>query len=270
MGRSPDYKAAFLATLGANSGVLRALRGQRASAGTRRCRKRSPSSITPSSIRRSTATSSSTKCRDVYMHVEKETDGGPDRQRRQGRRDDVDAHALQLHRQQRRAADQDQGVRLRLHRADRCARREAVLPAVLRDDGGGHGHAVRLPAVQPDGRERFDHRLRQSVRAVRKRVRVRRHRQGQQLLPALGLPAALHVPGLHAAGGEARLPRRAAAQGRGSDRREGFSRRAGAGRRSAGVAQSVLGPDRRDGAHHRRRGRRATCCRTSTTGWRTA
>ena len=45
-------------------------------AGTRRSTRRSRSSITRSSIRRSTATSSSTKSRDVYMHVEKETDGG--------------------------------------------------------------------------------------------------------------------------------------------------------------------------------------------------
>ena len=42
------------------------------------------------------------------------------------------------------------------------------------------------------------------------------------------------------------------------------------GRRSAGVAQSVLGPHRRHGAHARRRGRRATCCRTSTTASPTA
>ena len=46
----------------------------------------------------------------------------PDRQRRQGGRDDLEPDALQLHRQQRRAADQDQAVRLRLHRADRRAR----------------------------------------------------------------------------------------------------------------------------------------------------
>ena len=63
---------------------------------------------------------------DVYMHVEKETRRRPDRQRRQGGGDDLDADALQLHRQQRRAADQDQGLRLRLHRADRRARPEAV------------------------------------------------------------------------------------------------------------------------------------------------
>ena len=46
----------------------------------------------------------------------------PDRQRREGRGDDLEPDALQLHRQQRRAADQDQAVRVRLHRADRRAR----------------------------------------------------------------------------------------------------------------------------------------------------
>ena len=61
-----------------------------------------------------------------------------------------------------------------------------------------------------------------------------------------------------------------AAQGRGRHRRQGFPRRAGAGGRSAGVAQSVLGPDRRDGAHHHAVDARATCCRTSITAWRTA
>ena len=69
--------------------------------------------------------------RDVYMHVEKETDARPDRERREGGRHHFHADALQLHRQQRRAADQDQGFRLRLHRAHGRARREAVLPAVV-------------------------------------------------------------------------------------------------------------------------------------------
>ena len=42
-----------------------------------------------------------------------------------------DLDALQLHRQQWRAADQDQGFRARLYRADGCAGRETILPAVL-------------------------------------------------------------------------------------------------------------------------------------------
>ena len=60
IGRSPDYKAAFLATLGAN-GAYYAPTRRTPSAGTRKSRKKSPSSTTPSSIRRSTATSRSTR-----------------------------------------------------------------------------------------------------------------------------------------------------------------------------------------------------------------
>ena len=168
------------------------------------------------------------------------------------------------------AADQDERFRLRLHRAHRRARREAVLPSFVRIRGDRRGQPVRLSAVQPPGRERFHHRVRQSFRAVRKRFCVRRYRQGQQLLPALGLPAALHVPRLHASGGQAGFHRGAAAERRRSHRRERFPRRAGGSGRGARVAQSVLGADGRDGAHDLRRGRRATCCRISNTAWRIA
>ncbi len=128
------------------------------------------------------------------------------------------------------------------------------------------GTPVRLPAVEPHGRERLDPGVRQGAGAVGGRVRLRRHRQGEQLLPALGLPAAVHVPGLHPPGRQARLHGRPAAEGGGGHRRQGLPRRAGGGRRSAGVAQLLLGPHRRHGPRPRRRGRLATCCRTSSTG----
>ena len=67
--------------------------------------------------------------KDVYMHVEKETDGGLIVSGAKVVATDLDAHALQLHRQQRRAPDQDRAVRLRLHRPERLARAEALLPA---------------------------------------------------------------------------------------------------------------------------------------------
>ena len=226
IGRSPDYKAAFLATLGANADYYAPY-----DENARRWYKKvndevsfvNHAIVNPPVDRDKPLD----EVKDVYMHVVDENDNGLDRQRGQGRGHHVEPHALQLHRQQRRAADQDQAVRLRLHGADRRAGREAAVPAVLRDDCGGDGHAVRLPAVEPHGRERLDPDLRQGVRALRGRVRLRRHREGQQLLPALGLPAALHVPGLHAPGGEARLPRRAAAQGGRGHRRQGLPRRAG-------------------------------------------
>ena len=247
IGRSPDYKAAFLATLGANAGFYAPY-----DENARRWYKKvneevsfvNHAIVNPPVDRDKPLD----EVKDVYMHVEEETDAGLVVSGAKVVATTSTPDALQLHRQQRRAADQDQAVRLRLHGADRRAGREAALPAVLRDDGGGDGHAVRLPAVEPDGRERLDPDLRQGAGAVGERVRLRRHREGQQLLPALGVPAALHVPGLHAPGGEDGLPGRPAAQGGRGDRRQGLPRRAGAGRRSAGLAQPVLGPDRCDGA----------------------
>ena len=82
--------------------VLRAVPGQRASAGTRAPRRRSCTATTRSSTRRSTATCRPTRSRDVFVHVEKETDAGLDRLRRQGRRHRLGDHQLQLHRPLRR------------------------------------------------------------------------------------------------------------------------------------------------------------------------
>ena len=61
IGRSPDYKAAFLATLGANSGFYEPVRGERQALVHAASRKRSRSSTTPSSTRRSIATGRSTR-----------------------------------------------------------------------------------------------------------------------------------------------------------------------------------------------------------------
>ncbi len=121
MGRSPDYKAAFLATLGANSDFYTPF-----DENARRWYKKVQEEVTfvnhaivnpPVDRNKELA-----EVRDVYMHVEKETDARPDRQRRQSRGHHVHADALQLHRQQRRAAHQDQGFRVRLHRRHRFAR----------------------------------------------------------------------------------------------------------------------------------------------------
>ena len=105
------------------------------------------------------------------------------RQRRQGRRHRVGAHPLQLHRPLRADPDPEEGVRDRLRGVDGHAGGEADLPSVVRDDGRGHGQPVRLSAVEPSRRERLDLHLRQGARAVGERVRLRRHRQGEQLLP---------------------------------------------------------------------------------------
>ena len=153
-------------------GLLRALRGERQtlvqeSSGrsrVRQSRHRESTSRSRPAARRS----------ERRVHARRGRDRrGPDRERRESRGDHLDADALELHRQQRRAANQDEAVRVRLHRADWRAWREALLPAVVRDDRGGHGHAVRLSALQPDGRERFDSHLRSRASAVGERVCLR-------------------------------------------------------------------------------------------------
>ena len=69
----------------------------------------------------------------------------------------------------------------------------------------------------------------------------------EQLRDGVRLPAALHVPRLHAPGRQARLHRRLPAEGDEADRLRRLPRRADAGRRGAVLAQPVLGPVRRDG-----------------------
>ena len=208
MGRAPDYKAAFLATLGANPDFYKPF-----DENARRWYKKVNEEVTfvnhaivnPPVDRNKQLE----EVRDVYMHVEKETDGGLIIS---GAKVVATTSTLTHYNfiaNNGAIADQDQGLRVRLHRAERLRRAKALLPSILRNDGGGHGQPVRLSAIQPPRRERLDHRVRQGVRTVRKRVRLWRHRQGQQLLPTLGLPAALHVSRLHPACGQARFHRRA-------------------------------------------------------------
>ena len=83
MGRSPDYKAAFLATLGANSDFYapyheNAKRWYKKA--RRECTFVNHAIVNPPVDRDKPLE----EVRDVYMHVEKETDAGIDRERRQG------------------------------------------------------------------------------------------------------------------------------------------------------------------------------------------
>ena len=194
----------------------------------------------------------------MFITIQKETDAGIYRVGRQGGRDLVGAHALQLPRPERRDADQRYRPRGHVHRADERAGREAVLPHLLRDDGERDGHAVRLSAVVALRRERRDLRVRQRVHPVGGRAAPPRRREAQDLLSALGLPRRLPVPGLHAARGEARLPGRRHRQGAARHRRRRVPRQPGDARRGHRLAQPVLGDLRRDGdepdAVGRRRG----------------
>ena len=135
------------------------------------------------------------------------------RVRRQGGGDRLGADELHLRRAPRAHPGAGQEIRRRLHGADQRARREVHLPHLVRDDLDRDGQPVRLSAVEPARRERRGVHPRQGAGALGERVRLRRHREGQQLLPAHRLPAALRVPRLHAARGQARFHRRAAAEG---------------------------------------------------------
>ncbi len=143
-----------------------------------------------------------------------------------------------------------------VHRADEHARREADLPRLLRDDGERDGHAVRLSAVVALRRERRDLRVRQCVHPLGGRSPPPRPREAEDLLPAVGIPGRLPVPGLHAAGGQARLPGRPDRQGAAHDGRRRLPRQSGDARRDHRLAQPVLGADRRHGGNPDPVGRR--------------
>ncbi len=208
IGRAPDYKAAFLATLGANSDFYDPYQDN-AKRWYKYSQERVPfinHAIIHPPIDRDRPPN---EVGDVCCHVEKETDAGIDRVRRQGGRDRIGADQLHLCRAPRTDPGAGQEIRRRVHGADQHAGREVHLPHLLRDDIDGDGLAVRLSAVEPARRERRRLHHGQGAGAVGERVRLRRRREGQQLLPAHRLPAALRGAWLHAACGQARLHRRA-------------------------------------------------------------
>ncbi len=161
--------------------------------------------------------------------------------RRQGGGDRVGADALQFSRPERRRAAARHRSRGDVHRADECAGRETVLPHFVRDDGERDGHAVRLSAVVALRRERRDLRVRQRLHSLGRRAAASRSGKAEDLLPAVGISGRLSVPGLHAACGEARLPRRRHRQGAARCRLRRVSRQSGHARRGHRLAQSVLG-----------------------------
>ena len=72
--------------------------------------------------------------------------------------------------------------------------------------------------------------------------------KANNFFPLHGLHPAVLLPRLHPPGGQARFHRRAADEGGRGDRDQGLPRRAGAGGRGARVAQHAVGPGERDGA----------------------
>ena len=108
IGRSPDYKAAFLATLGANSDFYEPY-----DENARRWYKKVQEEVSFVNHAIVNPPVDRDKPLDEVQRRLHARRGGdrrrPGRQRRQGGGDHLEPDALQLHRQQRRAADQDQG-----------------------------------------------------------------------------------------------------------------------------------------------------------------
>ena len=178
MGRSPDYKAAFLATLGANSDFYTPFEEN-----ARRWYKKVQEEVTfvnhaivNPPVDRNKELS---EVRDVYMHVEKETDGGLIVSGAK-----VVATTSTLTHYNFIANNGALPIKTKdfafvcIVPTD-AAGVETVLPAVLRNDRGGDGQPLRLSSLQPARRERLNHRLRQGFCAVGERLRLRRYRQSQ-------------------------------------------------------------------------------------------
>ncbi len=139
MGRAPDYKAAFLATLGANAEFYAPYQDN-----ARRWYKFSQErvpfinhAIIHPPVDRDRPPN---EVGDVCCHVEKETDAGIVVVGRQGGGDRLGADQLHLRRASRPDPGAGQEVRRGLHGPDQCAGREVHLPHVLRDDVDRDGH----------------------------------------------------------------------------------------------------------------------------------
>jgi hypothetical protein len=126
MGRAPDYKAAFLATLGANSDFYEPYQDN-AKRWYKFSQERVPfinhAIIHPLPCRKG----------DRRRHC---------CLRRKGRRDGIGADELHLRRASRPDSAAGQEVRGRVHGADQCARRKVHLPHVLRDERECDGKSV--------------------------------------------------------------------------------------------------------------------------------
>ena len=159
MGRSPDYKAAFLNTLGANAEFY----GQFADnarawhvrgAGGRALRQ-------PRARQSAHRPLQAGRAGEGRLHLHPEGDGRRHlRLRRQGGGHQLGADALQLPRPEHGPGHQRPEHGGDVHGAHGHARHQAHLPAVLRAGRGGDGIALGLSAHQPLRRERRHLRVR--------------------------------------------------------------------------------------------------------------
>ena len=133
IGRSPDYKAAFLATLGANADYYAPYEDN-----ARRWYKKVQEEV--SFVNHAIVNPPVDRdkpldeVKDVYMHVEKETDGGLIVIGAKVVATTSSLTHFNFIANNGALPIKTQGVCVRLHRADRRPGREALLPAVLRDD----------------------------------------------------------------------------------------------------------------------------------------
>ena len=198
MGRSPDYKAAFLNTLGANAGVLRQVR--------RQCARLAQARAGGGALSQPRADQSADRPQQAAGAGQGRLHHDPegDRRRhlrvgRQGGGDQLGAHPLQFPRPEHGAGDHRSRHGGDVHRADGHARHQADLPGVLRIRRRGDRLAVGLSADLALRRERRDLRLRQRVHPVGERADPPRHRAAEELLSEVRLLQRLHHAGLHAA-----------------------------------------------------------------------
>ena len=250
MGRSPDYKAAFLATLGGNADFYAPYQDN-ARRWYRLAQERvlflNHALVQPPVDRHRPPD----EVADVYVHVEKETDAGLVLSGAK-----VVATGSALTHANFIAHPATTPIKSKAFGAvfiapDEHARREADVPAVLRDGRRGDGQPLRLSAQQPHGRERRHPRPRPRPGPLGERPHLRGSGEVGDLLPALRLLRARHAARLHAPGREARLHPGPHAQGRRGGRLGGQPQRAGLHRRGDRLAQSLLGPHRLDDAEPR-------------------
>ncbi len=151
LGRSPDYKAAFLATLGANAEFYAPYQ-ENARRWYRYSQERVPyvnHAIVHPPVDRNMAPGAPGGPTDIYAHVTRENL----RHRRQGRRHRFGAHAFHLCRACRAVADPGQELRALLPRPDQCQGRQVHLPGLQRTARRRARQPVRLSLIEPARRE---------------------------------------------------------------------------------------------------------------------
>ena len=256
MGRSPDYKAAFLNTLGANAEFYGKFADNARAWHKRGAGGRALSQ--PRAGQSADRPQQAGRAGEGRLHHHPEGDRRRHlRLRRQGGGHQLGAHPLQLPRPEHGPGDQRPEHGGDVHRAHEHARHQADLPRLLRAGRRRHRLALGLSA-----------HLAASTRTTPSSCSTTPSSPGRtcssiatssgckQFYPRSGFVNGFTLAGLHAARREARFHRRAALQGRARDRRRGLPRRAGADRRGDRLAQPVLVAHRRHGLQSRALGRR--------------